>query len=195
VAGEGTVTGKRERTRARLLGCALDLFERQGFDATTVAQIAAAAGVTPMTLFRYFPSKEQLLLDDPYDPFIAAAVAAQPRALSPLVRVARGIRVAWSQVPEPDSEIVRRRVRISALTPSLRAGVARNGAQTEQLIAATLAADGATTLVARACAAAAMAAVTAALFEWAVQPDLSLAEAVMAALDLLEGINDGARVS
>ena len=178
---------KRERTRARLQACALDLFERQGFDATTVAQIAAAAEVTPMTLFRHFPTKEHLLLDDPYDPLIAAAVTAQPRSLPPLVRIARGIRVAWAQVPEPDSEIVRRRVRISALTPSLRAGVARNGAQTEQLIAAALEADGATTLVARAAAAAAMGAITAALFEWAVQPELTLAEAVFAAVDLLEG--------
>ena len=48
----------RERTRARLLAAALDLFARQGYERTTVAQIAAAAGVTEMTFYRHFGSKE-----------------------------------------------------------------------------------------------------------------------------------------
>jgi AcrR family transcriptional regulator len=184
------VTSKRERTRDRLLTCALDLFEQQGFEATTVAQIAAAAGVTPMTLFRYFPAKEQLLLDDPYDPVIAAAVAAQPRALPPLARVAGGIRTAWSQLSEPDGETVRRRVRLTARTPALRAAVAGNSLETEELVAGALMADGAAPLVARAAAAAAMAAITAALFEWSQRSELTLGDAVLAALDVLEGHHD-----
>ena len=66
---------KRERTLAALLGAGLDLFERQGYEQTTVAEIARAAGVTEMTFFRYFPAKEHLLLDDPYDPVLTAAIA------------------------------------------------------------------------------------------------------------------------
>src|SRR5688572_30276434 len=97
----------RERTRQRLLECALDLFERQGFETTTVAQIAAAAEVTPMTFFRHFAAKENVLLDDPYDPLIAAAIRAQPHSLAALHRVSAGIRTAWGQLPEPDSELVR----------------------------------------------------------------------------------------
>ncbi|MGI8625513.1 MAG: helix-turn-helix domain-containing protein, partial [Geodermatophilaceae bacterium] len=48
---------RRTRTRERLSDAALDLFGVHGYDATTVAQIAAAAGVTEMTFFRHFRSK------------------------------------------------------------------------------------------------------------------------------------------
>ena len=116
---------KLAQTRERLLLCGLELFERQGFDETTVAQIAAAAGVTQMTFFRHFPAKELLIVDDPYDPILAAEIAAQPRRFRPLTRVVRGVRAAWSQLPEPASDLVRRRVRIAASTPSLRAGSPR----------------------------------------------------------------------
>jgi AcrR family transcriptional regulator len=178
--------GKRDRTRQRLLACALDLFERQGFVHTTVAQIAAEAGVTPMTFFRHFATKESVVLDDPYDPVIAAAVTSQPRSWPTLVRVARGIRAAWAQLPEPDSELVRRRVRVAAVTPTLSSAVGVNSRQTERLIAEALLADGVAPLPARAAASAAMGAMTAALFEWATEPELTLADAVGLALDVLE---------
>ena len=178
---------KRERTRRRLLECALDLFEQQGFGATTVSQIAAAAGVTPMTFFRHFAAKENVLLDDPYDPLIVAAVAGQPRSLPALFRVTGGIRTAWTQLPEPDSDLVRRRVRIAATTPSLRSAAAANSDQTERLIVSALVGDGVAPLAAQAAATATMAAITAALFEWATEPDLTLADAVGIVLDVLEG--------
>ena len=136
-----------------------------------MSQIAAAAGVTPMTFFRHFAAKENVLLDDPYDPLIAAAIVGQPRSLAALTRVTRGIRTAWAQLPEPDSDLVRRRVRVAALTPSLRSAAAANSAKTEQLIAETLGGDGVAALAARTAAAAAMAAMTAALFEWATEPN------------------------
>jgi AcrR family transcriptional regulator len=69
---EEDAPGRRERTRARLVACALELFERQGFDQTTVTQIAQAAGITQMTVFRHFPTKDRRVVDDPYDPVMAA---------------------------------------------------------------------------------------------------------------------------
>ena len=51
---------KRERTRRAIADAALDLFERQGFHATTIPQIAAAADVSPRTVSGYFPAKEDL---------------------------------------------------------------------------------------------------------------------------------------
>jgi AcrR family transcriptional regulator len=177
---------KRDRTKQRLQACALELFERYGFESTTVSAIATAADVTSMTFFRYFPSKESVVLDDPYDPVIGEAIARQPAALPPLIRVARGIREAWSALPEPESDVVRRRVRIAAATPGLRAAVAANSATTERLITEALVRTGVAILPAKAAASAAMAAMTAAMFEWSTQPDLRLGEAVACVVDVLE---------
>lgn len=183
------LVSKRDRTKYRLQACALELFERYGFDSTTVSAIAAAAGVTPMTFFRYFPSKENVLLDDPYDPVIGEAVARQPAGLPPLIRVARGIREAWVSLPEPETDVVRRRVRIAAATPGLRGAVVANGATTERLIAEALTRTGVAALPARAAAAAAMAAMTAAMFEWSAQPELGLGDAVACVIEVLESGN------
>jgi AcrR family transcriptional regulator len=179
--------GRRERTRARLIDCALDLFERQGFDQTTVAQIAKTAGVTEMTFFRHFATKDSLVVDDPYDPIMAAAVAEQPRALPPLARVVAGVREAWGRLPEPTSATVRRRVRIAAATPLLRGAIATNNAKTEAILVHQLVHDGANPLSARVAAAAVLAGITAALLEWSQQAEKSVGEAVTAALDTLDG--------
>lgn len=88
-------------------------------------------------------------------------------------------------MPEPEGEIIRRRVRIVAATPSLR-GIARDN-PTQQLIAQTLIDGGTPPVEAHAAAAAAMGAMTVALFEWATQPQLALADAVHTVLDVLEG--------
>ena len=70
---------------------ALQLFTEQGYDATPVAAVAAAAGVSHMTFFRHFPTKESVVVADVFDPAIAAAVAAQPRSSTPLARPVRGL--------------------------------------------------------------------------------------------------------
>ncbi|GAA1796977.1 helix-turn-helix domain-containing protein [Agromyces neolithicus] len=177
---------KRERTQAALLEAGLDLFERQGYEATTVAEIARAAGVTEMTFFRYFAAKEHLLLDDPYDPVLTAAIAQQPRELAPFTRAARGIRAAWRALPEPATPVIRRRVRVAARTPALRGAVWRSTGNTEQAIIEQLVADGATLEVARVAAASVLAALVAGLFTWADGEHLTLADAIEQALDVIE---------
>ncbi|MFE9795652.1 TetR/AcrR family transcriptional regulator [Streptomyces goshikiensis] len=59
----GLRESKKLRTRQQLAGTALELFLERGFDAVSVADVAAAAEVSKPTLFRYFPSKEDLVLD------------------------------------------------------------------------------------------------------------------------------------
>jgi AcrR family transcriptional regulator len=175
---------KAESTRERILAAALELFEADGFEATTVGQIADRAGVTQMTFFRYFPSKDSVLIDDPYDPLMAASVARQPRDLDPLTRVVRGIREAWHSMPFPESEAVRLRLRIAAQSPTLRAGMARNSASSEDAIVSALADVDAAT--ARIAAAATLAALTTALLTWGLGDEGSLGSAIDGALNVLE---------
>ncbi|MBD5786091.1 TetR/AcrR family transcriptional regulator [Cellulosimicrobium terreum] len=158
---------QRERTRDRLVSAALDLFEGQGYDATTVAQIAAASGVTEMTFFRHFGAKERVLLDDPYDPLLVAAVAVQPRDLGPLARTVRGLGAAWRDVPADAVDVVRRRTRVVARTPALRGAVGNTNARTQEAVVARLVADGTDPLEADAAVGATLAALTAALLHWA----------------------------
>src|ERR1700677_380827 len=66
---------KRDRTRKALINAAVDLFERRGYDGTTVADIAEAADIGTRTFFSYFASKEELLFPDS-DARVRAAVTA-----------------------------------------------------------------------------------------------------------------------
>src|SRR3954454_17331347 len=59
-APEGLRERKRRRTRASICRAALELFDRNGFRATTLADIAHAADVSPRTVSGYFPTKEAL---------------------------------------------------------------------------------------------------------------------------------------
>jgi AcrR family transcriptional regulator len=178
---------KRERTLAALVEAGLELFERNGYEQTTVTEIARAAGVTEMTFFRYFPAKEHLLLDDPYDPELIAAIRAQPRTDPPFLRAARGIRAAWRALPEPETPVIRRRVRIVAQTPSLRGAMWRSTGNTERAIVEQLIADGTAPETARVAAASVLAALVAGLYSWADDPDNgSLADAIERSLDVIE---------
>ena len=178
---------KAERTRAALLRAALELFDERGYDATTAAMIAERAGVTEMTFFRYFPSKDSVLVDDPYDPLIAEAITRQPAHVPPIAAAIGAIAEGWRAIPPPSSEQVRDRLRIVSRTPSLRGAIARNNAATESAIAGALVTRGASASDARIAAAATMAALTAALLEWADGDDPDLGTAIDAALRVLAG--------
>lgn len=185
------VTAKTLRTRARILDAALDLFERDGYDVTTVSQIAEAAGITQMTFFRHFPTKDAVLVTDPYDPLIAEAVGAQPVDLPPLQRIRLGFLDVLSGIASVEDATARRRVAIVARHPSLRAAVNASTQDTQDAIVERLTADGAPRLDAVIATAAVLGAVTAALLSWA-DPDsvaiddgASLEDLVRHALDQL----------
>ena len=175
------------RTHAALLRAALELFEQRGYDATTAAAIAARAGVTEMTFFRHFASKDAVLVDDPYDPLIAEAVARQPVELPPLAAVVTGVREAWGAVPAPAAAEVRDRLRIVSRTPSLQGALARNSAITAHAIAEALRSRGTSTGDARVAAAATIGALNAALLEWADGDDPDLGSGIERALRILAG--------
>jgi AcrR family transcriptional regulator len=88
-AAGGLRERKKARTKVAIQTHAVRLFREQGFAATTVEQVAEAAEVSPSTVFRYFPTKEELVTTDLVDPVIFAAFAAQPAELS-LIQAWRG---------------------------------------------------------------------------------------------------------
>jgi AcrR family transcriptional regulator len=159
-------TSKAARTRALLQETATRLFAEQGYEATTVEQIVRTAGVSHMTFFRHFATKDAVVLDDGFDPAIAAAVAAAPASLPPVNRVCTGFRAALSHVDVPEQEQVRQRVRIAAQHPALRMGMYANTEATREAVVGVLRDDGADEFAARVAAAAVLAALTVALQEW-----------------------------
>ena len=181
---------RTSRTRDRIESVALDLFAAQGFEATTVAQIAAAAGVTQMTVFRYFARKEAFFLEepDPWDPLLVMFIAAEPVGLPLLHRVTRGIRAAWS-AGSPDLSGMRRKLRIAAASPTLQAVMLANTQRTQDVIAEQLTADGADPVAARVAAAATLAALTTGLLAWA-EGEQDAGLVITAVLDILEGVGD-----
>lgn len=176
------------RTRARLQAVALDLFVRQGFEETTVEQIAAAAGVSHMTFFRYFPTKESVAVEDPYDPLLAEAVAAQPSSLSAFERVRRGTRDAMAAAPPSVDLESAARIGLMSLTPALRARAWENTNETQRVIIEALVATGSPRADAVVATGACIGAVMTALLDWGAQADPrpSLGECVIDALDRLD---------
>src|SRR4029450_10969347 len=90
---------KKARTKTAIQEHALRVFRGQGYDATTVEQIAEAAEISPSTFFRYFPTKEDVVVWDDYDPMLIEAIRAQPAGLNPIQAIRGGLRAAFSQIP------------------------------------------------------------------------------------------------
>ena len=132
---------KKAATSDRIRACALRLFLEQGYDATTVEQIAAAAGVSHMTFFRYFPTKEDVALSDRYDPLIASAIAETPAAW-PLIQRIRAVLVqGLRQVYDTDRDTLLAQVKLIVSTPALRERQWAGQLATQQAILHALEAD------------------------------------------------------
>ena len=82
---------KRQRTLSDIQRVAMALFIEHGYEETTIEQIAEVAEVSPSTVFRYFPSKEDLVLRDEYDPVILASLAGGPPGESPVAAIRRAL--------------------------------------------------------------------------------------------------------
>ena len=161
---------KKADTRRALQRQALRLFSELGYEATTVEQIAAAANVSSMTFFRYFPSKEDVVLADDYDMLIATHLSAQPADAAPLEKVRSAVRESLSLVYAEARADLLLRIRLILATPALRARLFANQGTTADLLARTFGAGRRgwrKNLRARVIAAACLAAMTEAILIWA----------------------------
>jgi AcrR family transcriptional regulator len=147
---------------------AMRLFLAKGYAATTVQEIAAAAGVSHMTFFRYFPSKEDVVLADDYDPVVVELVRGRPAGEPDVEKIRHALLAGLASVHAADRQALLERTRLVLGTPALRARLWENQLQTEELLVRALTPDGqrATDLRRRVLAASCLAAVTAALLVW-----------------------------
>jgi AcrR family transcriptional regulator len=130
---------KKARTRASLREHALRLFREQGYQATTVEQIAAAAEVSPSTFFRYFPTKEDVVLQDDMDTRMVQAFARQPAELSPIAAVRAAMREAWNSFTPEEWAQIQEGGKLSMYVPEIRARAINEFSRTIKVIAEALA--------------------------------------------------------
>lgn len=107
-AGPPRAYGLRERkkakTRSAIRRHAFRLFREQGYYATTIEQIAEAAEVSPSTFFRYFPTKEDVVLQDDVDLLALEAFEAQPPGLSPIAALRAAMRETYARLSAAERE-------------------------------------------------------------------------------------------
>lgn len=130
---------KKAQTRRAIQEEGLRLFLAKGFEATTVQEIAAAAGVSHMTFFRYFSSKEDVVMSDDYDPLIVRLIAERPAGEPAVEKVRSALKEGLRRIYAADREALLVRTRLILHTPQLRARLWEQQAATERLIVSALA--------------------------------------------------------
>jgi AcrR family transcriptional regulator len=127
---------KKAKTRAAIQDHALRLFREQGYAETTVEQIAEAAEVSPSTFFRYFPTKEEVVLYDAFDPLLIEAFRAQPPELTPIQAMRGAMRIVFGDVPAEQMAQQRERSTLMFSVPELRAAALDQLLETGQMLMA-----------------------------------------------------------
>ena len=161
---------KKAATRQTIQEHALRLFVEKGYDQTTVEEIAAAAGVSHMTFFRYFPRKESVVEYDEYDTMLEQLIAARPPDEPPLVALHGAIRAGLEAILTTDREALLIRTRLVLRNPALRSRNVIAQDTTRDLFARALARRAglpAPDLAATAQASAALGAIAPAIMAWA----------------------------
>ncbi|AJP03552.1 TetR family transcriptional regulator [Streptomyces cyaneogriseus subsp. noncyanogenus] len=130
---------KKIKTREAIRSATYALVREQGYEATTIEQIAERAEVSPSTVFRYFPTKEDIVLTDAYDPVMVEELAARPAeepwptSIRYVMRKAIGVGVGES------AEVTRLRTRLMAEVPAVRARMMESMVATGRLLGRAIA--------------------------------------------------------
>jgi AcrR family transcriptional regulator len=120
---------KKQKTRERIRREAYRLFAEHGYEATTVDQIADAAEISSSTFFRYFPTKEDVVIQDEYDPALADAIRSRPAGEPIVDAILSSLKGSLGAMLQQDREDLLLRTRITFNDPAIRA---RNMAEQER---------------------------------------------------------------
>jgi AcrR family transcriptional regulator len=134
---------KKQRTRQALRQAAVRLFLERGFEATTIADIAAAADVAPRTFFSYFPTKEDVVLGEITQRFdrVSSELRQRPEG-QPLLAAFRRAALAIAddlQAEEAQTDRGRAAARVILSTPAIQARIRDRMGQWEEELAAMIA--------------------------------------------------------
>ncbi|MFG3102290.1 TetR/AcrR family transcriptional regulator [Streptomyces sp. NPDC048182] len=133
-AAGGRAAAQRLKMRRELAAAAMELFAAKGYEATTVDEIAARAGVARRTFFRHFRSKEEAIFPDHDDTLVRAEAVlnAAPAHEHPLDTVCRGIKeVMRMYAARPDISVAR--YKLTREVPTLREAEIASVARYERL--------------------------------------------------------------
>ncbi len=111
---------KKLKTKEAIQREALRLFQEQGYEETTIDQIAAAAEISPSTFFNYFPSKEDVVLFDRYDPMLESFMTSLPHDV-PLSQSIERALTMFAGAVQADSETILARAMLALEVPEVRA--------------------------------------------------------------------------
>ncbi|MDX2525839.1 TetR/AcrR family transcriptional regulator [Streptomyces europaeiscabiei] len=111
---------KKIKTREAIRAATYALVEEQGYDATTIEQIADRAEVSPSTVFRYFPTKEDIVLTDEYDPILLEELRTRPADEPWPDSIRHVMREAVRTGIEEDMEVARLRTHLMVQVPAVR---------------------------------------------------------------------------
>jgi len=117
---------KKAKTRWAIQEHALRLFAEQGYEGTTVDQIAAAAEISPSTFFRYFPTKEDVVVQDEFDDQLLEAFRAAGAAPDPLASLRDSVLAAIVGIDEGELVKSQQRMELIFTSPALRARTVDN---------------------------------------------------------------------
>ncbi|KUN84600.1 TetR/AcrR family transcriptional regulator [Streptomyces griseoruber] len=130
---------KKIKTREAIRTATYALIKEQGYDATTIDQIAERAEVSPSTVFRYFPTKEDIVLTDEYDPVLLEELRARP-ADEPWAQSVRYVmQEAVRTGMEEDPEVARIRTHLLAQVPAVRSRMMESMSVTGRMFATAVA--------------------------------------------------------
>lgn len=112
---------KKLKTRVAIREATYRLIREQGYEATTVEQIAEAAEVSPSTVFRYFPTKEDIVLTDEFDPLLESELRRRPAGEPVVESLRRVLHRAMGPGLAEEPEISRLRTKLMVEVPAVRA--------------------------------------------------------------------------
>ena len=132
--GLGLRERKKIKTREAIRTATYELIKEQGYDATTIEQIADRAEVSPSTVFRYFPTKEDIVLTDEYDPLMLEELRARPPGEPWTDSLRHVMETAIELTTREDPEMMRMRAHLGVQVPAVRARMFESMSETGRML-------------------------------------------------------------